>query len=159
MMTIILDPYTLPAKGKVEVKLERSFEIKISAEEARRQVNHWLHHEVSYLIGAESPTLVIGEQAVVWRVPARLAFPDTGRVGTVGAVEVDVTSGAMNNTPVCKADIERCAEALAAKLPPYQPKTEVPAAFLPKHIPPAPKLVLNENGIPVVAATSKEETP
>jgi len=156
-MAIILEPYTLPAKGMVEVKLERSFEIKISAEEARRQVNHWLHHEVSYLIRAETPTLVIGEQTVVWRVPARLAFPDTGRLGTVGAVEVDVATGVMNNTPECKAEIERRAEALAAKLPPYQPKTNVPEPFLPKHVPPAPKLILDENGLLVVAGTANQE--
>lgn len=144
-MTILLDPYVIPKKGKVELKVERSFEIKVTAEEAQRQVNRWLLNEVSYLIGADPPTLVVGEQ-VVWRVPAWIGFPHTGRVGVVGVVDVDVTTGAMNNTPECKAEIERRAEELAARQPPYQPKGEVPEAFLPKHIPPAPKVTIAEDG-------------
>jgi hypothetical protein len=71
-MTIIIEPYTIPEKGTVELKIERSFDIKVTSEEARRQVNRWLLNEVSYLIGADSPTLVIGER-VVWRVPAWLS--------------------------------------------------------------------------------------
>lgn len=130
----------------------RSFEIKVTAEEARRQVNRWLHHEVSMLLRALPPTLVVGER-VVWRVPASLGLPHLGQAGTVGVVEVDVTAGAMNNTPECQAEIEHCAEALATRLPPYQPKSEVPAEYIPKNIPPAPQLILDENEIPVIAAT------
>ena len=128
---------------KVELKVERSFEIKITAEEAQRQVNRWLLNEVSYLIGADPPTLVVGERAV-WRVPAWIGFPHTGRAGVVGVVDVDVTTGAMNNTSEYKAEIERRAEELAARQPPYQPKGEVPEELLPKHIPPAPKLTITE---------------
>jgi hypothetical protein len=144
-MTILLEPYIIPEKGKVELKVERSFEIKVTAEEAQRQVNRWLLNEVSYLIGADPPTLVVGEQ-VVWRVPAWIGFPHTGRAGVVGMVDVDVTTGAMNNTPECKAEIERRAEELAARQPPYQSKSEVPEVFLPKHIPPAPKVTIAEDG-------------
>ena len=144
-MTILLDPYVIPKKGKVELKVDRSFEIKITAEEAQRQVNRWLLNEVSYLIGADPPTLVVSEQ-IVWRVPAWIGFPHMGRVGVVGMVDVDVTTGVMNNSPECKAEIERRAEELAARQPPYQPKGEVPEEFLPKHIPPAPKLTITEDG-------------
>lgn len=144
-MTILLEPYIIPEKGKVELKVERSFEIKVTAEEAQRQVNCWLLNEVSYLIGADPPTLVVGEQ-VVWRVPAWIGFPHTGRAGIVGNVDVDVTTGVMNNTPECKVEIERRAEELAARQPPYQPKGDVPEAFLPKHIPPAPKVTIAEDG-------------
>jgi hypothetical protein len=144
-MTILLDPYVIPKKGKVKLKVERSFEIKVTAEEAQRQVNRWLLNEVSYLIGADPPTLVVGEQ-VVWRVPAWIGFPHTGRVGVVGMVDVDVTTGVMNNMPECKAEIERRAEELAARQPPYQPKGEVPEEFLPIHIPSAPKVTITEDG-------------
>ena len=155
-MTIILEAYTIPEKGKIELKVERSFDIKVTAEEARRQVNRWLHNEVSILIGADPPTLVVGDQ-VVWRVPAWIGFPHTGRAGIVGTVDVDVSTGAMDNTPECKAEIERRAEALAAQQPPYRPKSEVPEAYLPKNVPPAPKLYILDDGTLVVAAPSEKE--
>ena len=60
-MTIILEPYTIPEKGKVELNVKHSFEIKVTAEEARGQVNRWLHEHVTMLIGAEAATLVVGE--------------------------------------------------------------------------------------------------
>ena len=135
-MTILLDPYIIPEKGKVELKIDRSFEIKVTAEEAQHKVRWWLRDEVSMLIDADPPTLVIGEQ-VVWRVPAWIGFPHTGRAGMVGAVDVDVNTGAMNNTPACKAEIERQAEAVAACQPPYQPKSPVSEKYRPKYIPPS----------------------
>jgi len=124
----------------------RSFEIEVTAEQARRQVNRWLLNEVSYLIGAESPTLVVGEQAVVWRVPAAISFPHTGRVGVVGLVDVDVTTGSMNNTSHCKVEIERQARELAVHQPPYHSKGQVPEPYLAKDVPLAPELVITAEG-------------
>lgn len=155
-MTIILDPYPLPEKGKVELKIDRPFEIKVTAEEARRQVRWWLRDEVSMLIDADPPTLVVGEQ-VVWRVPAVLSTPGASRVGVIGTVEVDVTTGEMNTTPECKAGLERQAEEMAERLPPYQPKSEVPAEYRAKNVPPAPKLILHLDAPPTVVAP--EEKP
>lgn len=48
-MTIILEPFTLPKKGKVKLKVDRSFDIKVTAEEARQKVQRWLVDEVSLL--------------------------------------------------------------------------------------------------------------
>lgn len=140
-MTIIIEPYPIPEKGKVELNVQRSFEINITAEEARRQVNRWLHDHVPMLIGAESPALVVGEQ-IVWRVPAVFRVPDLGRVGIVGTVDVDVSSGSMTIPSDLGAELERKAEELAKRLPPYQPKGPVPEKYRPKHLPPAPKIVL-----------------
>jgi hypothetical protein len=152
-MTIIIEPYLIPEKGTVDLKIERSFDIKVTAEEARRQVNRWLLNEVSYLIGADSPTLVIGERLVVWRVPAWLGFPHTGRVGIVGSVDVDVTTGAMTNTPTCKADIERRAEELAVRQPPYQPRGAAPPEYTAKDLPPTPTVHIHDDGrLTIVAA-------
>jgi hypothetical protein len=155
-MTILLDPYTIPEKGEVELKIDRSFEIKVTAEEARHKVRWWLRDEVSMLIDADPPTLVIGEQ-VAWRVPAWIGFPHTGRAGVVGTVDVDVNTGAMNNTPECKAEIERQAEEVAARQPPYQPKGPVPEKYRPKHIPSAPQIVFDEAGLPVVVPAPSQE--
>jgi hypothetical protein len=138
--------------------LKRSFEIKITAEEARRQVNRWLRDEVSMLISADLPILVVGQQ-VVWRATAWISFPHTGRAGQVGVIDVDVTTGAMNNTPECKADIERQAEAVAARQPPYRPKDKVPEQYLAQNVPPAPKLRILEDGTLTPATPANKEHP
>lgn len=148
-MAIVLDPYVIPEKGPVEVKIDRAFEIKVTAEEARRQVRWWLRDEVSMLLDADLPTLVVGEE-VVWRVPAVFSSPGAGRVGVVGTVEVNVTTGEMNATPEHKAALERQAEEMAERLPPYQPKGPVPEKYRPQHLSPAPKIVFDEQGLPVI---------
>lgn len=144
-MTIILDPYELPDKGAVTLTIERAFEIKITAVEAQRRVRAWLRAEISMLIDADPPTLVVGER-VVWRVPAWIGFPHTGRAGQVGAIDVDVTTGEMNGPPEVKAAIARQAEAVALRQPPYRSKEYVPEAYLAKNAPSAPRLHILEDG-------------
>jgi hypothetical protein len=126
-MTVLLESYAIPEKGRVELKVERAFDIKITAEEVRRQVNRWLLNEVSYLISADPPTLVVGEQ-VVWRVPAWVGFSHTGRLGVVGAVEVDVETGEMVDLAARQHEIEQNLERLKPALPPYQRRPFEPAA-------------------------------
>jgi hypothetical protein len=156
-MTIVLDHYTIPEKGEIELKIDRSFEIKVTAEEARHKVKWWLRDEISMLIDVDLPTLVVGEQ-VVWRVPAWIGFPHTGRAGVVGAVDVDVNTGTMNNTPERKAEIERQAEEVVARQPSYQPKGPVPEKYRPQHIPPAPQIIFDEAGVPVVVPAHSQKT-
>jgi hypothetical protein len=138
------------------LKVDRSFEINVTAEAARRHVREWLREEVSLLIDAAPPTLVVGDQ-VVWRVPAWISFLHTGRAGMVGTVDVDVTTGTMNNTPECKADLEAQAEAVVARQPPYRPKDKVPEQYLAKNVPPAPKLCILEDGTLAPLPPTKKE--
>ena len=138
-MTIILDNYILPEKGPVTVTV--SFEIKVTAEEARHIANRWLLNEVSYLLGADPPTLVVGERAV-WRVPAWIGFPSTGRVGVVGTVDVDVETGELLNPLERKAAIERyLEEEVKPRLPKdRQPVRELPPEYLTRlESPPKPR--------------------
>ncbi len=117
-MTIILDNYTIPKTGPIEMLVK--FNLNVTAEEAQRKVDRWLLEQVSMLIGAEEPTLIVGEQTV-WRVPAAISFPSLGRVGVVGTVCVDVESGEMEDLGKCKAKIERyLEEEIKPKLPPYK---------------------------------------
>jgi len=80
-MTIILEQSTIPEIGTFEI--HKTVNIQVSAKQAQRKVDTWLLNEVSYMMGAEEPTLVIGERTV-WRVPAYFSAPGAGRVGTVG---------------------------------------------------------------------------
>ena len=125
-MTLILDNITLPEKGRVEVNL--SFEIKVTAEEAQRKVTRWLRDEVSMLIYGEKPVLVMGKRPI-WRVPAAIAFPSTGPVGNVGAIDVDAETGEMNNSLECKTEIEMRADKIAKNLPPFK-LNELPEGYL-----------------------------
>jgi len=125
-MTIILDDYAVPEIGSVQLSLNFTFDIKVSAEQARRKVNRWLLNEVSYLIWAETPTLAVGKRAV-WRVPAVLGYPSFGKVGTVGMVEVDVETGELNNAEERKTEIEQQGLEIASRFPLEKvPSREVP---------------------------------
>ncbi|MEK7442690.1 MAG: hypothetical protein AAB571_09990 [Chloroflexota bacterium] len=146
-MTLILENLTLPERGRVEVKL--SFEIKVTAEEARKKVRRWLHDNVTMFVGADdTPTLVMGEKPK-WRVIASFTFPTAGRLGDVGTAYVDAESGEMLTDPeILKAEIER---RLETEIKPKLPKDtrhvprELPPEYLPKHVSPAPKLVLPDS--------------
>ena len=142
-VSILVDDCTLPRKGVVSLSIKRNFTINIAAEEAQQQVHRWLVTEISSNIGAESPTLVLGERPS-WRVPAYLTFPRFGRVGIVGTVDVDVESGAIQQQMQCKMAIEQAADKLAQQLPPYQPRQVMPKEFLPLGVPTAPKLHVTE---------------
>lgn len=139
-MQVLLEQFHLPTQGAVKLNMQREFVIEITVEEAQRKVSRWLRDEVSMLISADPPTLVIGEQ-VVWRVPAYFSAPSAGRIGTVGAVDVDVETGQLLNLTKCRAEIERCATKLASQLPPFTP-FKVPTKYVPTNVPPAPKLEL-----------------
>lgn len=140
-MQVVLEAVNLPSEGAVTLDMRREFTIKITAEAAQRKVSRWLWDEVSMLISADPPTLVIGAQ-VVWRVPTWIGFPSQGRAGTVGVVDVDVQTGEIYHLTEAKSRIETCAGEIAKKLPPYQPRP-TPKEFIPKNVPPAPILQID----------------
>ena len=135
-MTLILDNIAIPEQGTLEVKLNLTIEIKVTAEQARKKVDHWLMDQVSFLMGAEPPALVVGERAM-WRVPVFITFPHVGKAGIAGTVDVDVETSEMNNTPERKAEIERCAGEIAKRQPPFK-LMEVPEEYKAKNLSPAP---------------------
>ena len=133
-MTIILTNVTLPERGQVAINL--SFEIKVTAEEAKRKVTWWLREEVSMLIYGETPTLVVGERPV-WRVPAWIAFPSTGPLGEVGTAEVNADTGEMLNPEGFRAEVERRLETeIRPKMPKDRKKMELPPDYIAKLDPP-----------------------
>ena len=118
-MTVILNKYVLPdQKGAIEIR--QVVTVNVTAVEARRMVRRWLSDEVAFLITATEPTLVVGEDKSVWRVPAVYAAPHVGQVGEVGAVDVDIESGALVISDELKESILQKMEELAATLPLYE---------------------------------------
>lgn len=119
---ILLDHYTLPEKGVVDLHINWSFDIQITATEARQKVDHWLLDEVSTMIGAGEPMLVVDGTSVVWRVPVIFTAPHIGEVGIVGSIDIHIQTGVMDTSPACKETVLQRAEELSAKMPPYQPR-------------------------------------
>ncbi len=150
-IAIMLDQYSLPEKGAAELKINRVFQINITADEAQKKVNHWLFTQVSCMMGAATPTLAVGPR-IVWRVPAILTATHLGEVGAAGTVDVDVQTGEMDSSPLCKERILQGASALADKLPPYQPHEAIPDEYMATPIQP---VVVQLQGKPhdIIAAT------
>ena len=134
-VALVLDQVTLSSTGLVELHLDYTFELKISAEEARRQVHSWLVGEVSYMIRAGEPTLVISEsesstRTAFWRVPAILTATHLGDVGVAGYVDVEVETGAIGDLEHCAEQILNGGRRLAATMPSYTPKSDLPTNYL-----------------------------
>jgi hypothetical protein len=129
---ILFDHYTLPERGAVDLQIHWLFDIQVTATEARQKVDSWLLDEVSTMIGAGEPLLVIDGTRTVWRVTAIFTAPHIGEVGVAGMVDIDVQSGEIMNADECKETLLQGAQALARKMPPYQPRTGVPKAYLAK---------------------------
>ncbi|MBX3011798.1 MAG: hypothetical protein KF832_09850 [Caldilineaceae bacterium] len=145
-MTIIVENVPIPERGRLEIDLKQSIEIKVTAEEARRKVNRWLLDHVSYMMHADPPTLIVDGKRAVWRVPAIYTASPIGIVGTVGLIDVDVYSGTMDSKDERKEQIIRCAQEKAAILPPYIPgQMKVPEEFIAKHLPRAKLAQLPED--------------
>lgn len=102
---------TLPKTGRLEVDIKVTADVNISAYAARQKVNGFILSEISYMMHAGTPTLVLDER-IRWRVPIILSLTSQGDVGEVGSIEVDVETGQLSITPQQIAEIEARAQAL-----------------------------------------------
>ena len=83
----------LPAgQSKVNVKIEVTAQINVSAFVARQKANRFLITQVGDQLGAGEPELVIGPK-VSWRVPAQYAPSRKGVLGIVGHLMIDADTG------------------------------------------------------------------
>mgnify|MGYP001560368081 FL=1 len=117
-MTIVLERYPIPSRGRLELSVKISAEIKISAEDARRKVNGFLLNNLSYLTVAErQPELVVGEK-VFWRIAVNHTLPGFGAIGKIGVIDVDVETGEIQSVaPEQLEEMKHRAKTLAASYP------------------------------------------
>jgi hypothetical protein len=117
-MTIILEKYPIPASGRLELSVNISTDIKISADDARRRVNGYLLNSLSHLmVSAREAELVIGER-VLWRVPINHTLPGFGSIGRIGVIEVDVETGELIALSIEQIEeMKRRAKTLAGSYP------------------------------------------
>ncbi len=116
-MTVILDRYRIPDKGTFEIR--QLVTLELSAEQARRLVNRFLLMEVSTMLAADPPDLVVGDRTI-WRVPVWIGFLHQGRF-MAGTIDVDAKTGMLLDREQSVAAIQARATELAATLPPTPP--------------------------------------
>lgn len=117
LTSIILTDRPVPETGRLDIEVNISATVSLSAEEARREVNRFVHREISYLMRGDTPSLVVADR-VYWRVPVILTFPSYGPLGTVGNIDVDVETGELKVSADRITEIQRCAQSLAARSSP-----------------------------------------
>ncbi|MCL4868555.1 MAG: hypothetical protein KJ063_06295 [Anaerolineae bacterium] len=112
-MNTLLDRGLVSGRGRVEIQINVSAEVQITAAVARRRVSRLVIGEIGNLLYGGEPTLVVGEP-LRWRVPI-LAYPDSGPVGEVGAIDVDAETGELFITPEKIEQINEYANYLAQR--------------------------------------------
>jgi hypothetical protein len=116
-MTVVMkDPVaslveSSPKSERLEVDIKVTADVNISAYAARQKVNGLVLNDISYMMHAGAPTLVVAER-ICWRVPVVLSLTSRGDMGEVGAIDVDVETGQMHVTPQLIAEINARAAGL-----------------------------------------------
>jgi hypothetical protein len=113
-MDVQLEELQLPQAGQLEIDIHLSAQVNVTATMAQRRVSQLVISEIGNLLYGGKPSLVLGEQ-IRWRVPILLAYPDTGPVGEVGTLDVDVGTGAVLAPPERLAEITERAHQLAQR--------------------------------------------
>ncbi len=111
---VLIEGQAFHELGVFTLSLDTQVEVRISKEDAQRRVSRYVHMEISSQMHAETPTLVIGENAY-WQVPIHLTFPAFGDVGKVGILRVDPITGNIDTSLPFIQVIEDNAEQLALR--------------------------------------------
>ena len=101
-----------PQVGHITVNIRVDAPMNVSAYMARRKVGVFAMNEVSYLLRAGDPQLIIGAR-LAWRVPISLTLRSKGVVGEIGHIDVDVETGQMHVMPNQIEEMNQRAEAFA----------------------------------------------
>lgn len=141
-MPVLLENVNIREAGVHEIR--QTLTVQVTSEQARRIVSRWLLEQVSDMMRAESPTLVVNGRSV-WRVPTVLTATHIGAVGLVGVMDVDAVTGELIDAENRRAGLIANGVKLAETLPPYPGPRSVPDEFIPKDVPPAAALLLSED--------------
>jgi hypothetical protein len=91
-MEVELSNLRLPAQSEIKIEISVEAHLGVTAQSAQRKVSKLLLEQVGNLVYGESPNLVAGER-MLWRVPVWVASPQSGPLGKIGNLDVDVQSG------------------------------------------------------------------
>jgi len=79
--------------AQVDITVRVSTKLNVTQVAARRKVNVFVLNEIGTGLGGDTPTLVIQNDRLCWRVPVILALAPKGRLGQVGQIDIDAQTG------------------------------------------------------------------
>ena len=100
-MEVVLDEATLTnlQNAELDVTVHVKSKINVTPFTARQKINVLLLDKAGTGLLAESPALVAVSGRLCWRVPVVLSLPGHGRLGEVGAIDVDMQTSEILMTP------------------------------------------------------------
>jgi hypothetical protein len=115
-MAVVLDEAMLVKlqAAQVDINVHVTATINVTPFVAKQKVNVLLLDKIGTGLLSESPDLAASEGRLYWRVPVALALPGRGRLGHLGAIDVDVQTGEVLADDTLISDITRHANQLAA---------------------------------------------
>jgi len=81
------------AGARIDVTVQVSASLNITATAARRKANVFLLDQVGTGLGGGDPMLIVLQDRLCWRVPVMLALSPRGLLGQVGQIDIDAQSG------------------------------------------------------------------
>lgn len=79
--------------SQVDVTIHISSKLNITAFSARQKVAGLALSRIGTGIGADEPELLVSRSRLLWRVPLFLCLPQLGRLGDIGAIDIDAQTG------------------------------------------------------------------
>ena len=102
----------------LQLDIQLSITLGITAEQARRKLTRFLIDEVSLLIHPQAPLLVLAAaNSIFWRFPLLFSMGPRGQLGQVGQVDVDAQTGEILLDDHILAEIKTHARILARSAP------------------------------------------
>lgn len=112
-MSVMVETIDIPDSGFVNIELSLTTNIRIRAKQAQQMVAVFVGNHIADLLHGDAPDLVLGKEGVYWRVPVILSSSSMGRIGRVGAIDVDVQTGDLNVPPNLLEEIRHNAQRFA----------------------------------------------
>jgi hypothetical protein len=116
-MSVTLEFMRAPRGAKVEIKVEVTAEMRVTANDARELADEFLLMEVGDLLSAGEPSLRVGDR-LAWEVPILLSSASHGTLGEVGRLVVDAETGEIRFTEQDRQEVKASAKALSGSTAP-----------------------------------------
>lgn len=106
----------VPEGATVDLKIEITAQVNITAFVAQQKVTQFVISEISNQLCGDTPDLNVGER-LCWSVPVVLTSPAKGTIGRVGEILVDADTGELLADTDTVERIDANAEWLAQRSP------------------------------------------
>jgi hypothetical protein len=113
-MRVTVENFQPPHGAKVNIRIEVTADVRISAETARDIAADFLLMKVGNLLMAGAPDLRVGDR-MLWEVPVILGNAARGTLGEVGELLVDAETGEVLFTEEDRRKIKANARAIAER--------------------------------------------